>query len=81
MKKLTVLLLLGAVVLASCAAPISSPASRSQIDDVRGVRYFHDEVHQVSCWTNWTDGIYCLPDSMVANPGQPVMGEQTLRSE
>lgn len=31
--------------------------------------YFHDDAHQVSCWFFGTSGIYCLPDSQVANPG------------
>jgi hypothetical protein len=38
-------------------------------EEVRGaVRYYHDDVRDVSCWTAFDQSITCLPDSQVTRP-------------
>jgi len=70
MKYLVLILVTTGLLLStSCSAGVEIPKPQNTLEvdtstGVRGISYYHDDIHDVGIWYNWNTGsIAILPDS------------------
>ena len=60
------------LLIALCGLFLATACSDPGIERVaRGISYYHDKEHAVSCWIAYSTSIACLPDRQVRLEAQP----------